>query len=662
MWKIPAPNRALLAITSFVVCLCAPIALAGDRRDVAERPPNIVFILGDDHGYPYAGFMGDPLVHTPNLDRLASEGTTFTHAHTTASVCQPAMRTLLSGLHPEQWPGQRLAHFFASGVLRPPGEQVRDMVTLPRQLARQGYESFQAGKYWEGTFEMAGYDAGMATHRDPSIRPNVGADFGRPSIDAMADFLDQRDPERPFFMQLAPMLPHTPHDPGPEFVLPYIFRGLSSAAIFYYANITRMDEVIGRIIEALETRGLREDTLVVYVSDNGWEQAPDRTHFLGIVLGGGRGKASIHEVGFRTPIIFNWPGQIERGVRFDDLVDFFDLHATLLDYAGAPIPPDHPGVSLVERIEGRASPARDHVFGMMRVLRVREGEWTPGSGGSWVSQETATFIRTREWRYVQWHDRGEARLFDIEADPYERVDLSADHPGLMADFEAVSAMYLEEIELPAEWMDGLGRLRDAQGRPAVGHRVWLHDLDGNGAMARWQTRTDARGYFRLPNVPADAYRLEWELEAAPASHRWHEDPPAGPTDTMAIRLQHYATAPFMDLRIEGPAADSPGWPIPRAQLTLDAESDGAPVVERDVVLTGWTFEGRIEERAVTGPDGLLTFDQLPPGLYLIEADVERSGRRGRADGPVQRITFLAPGEREEMRLLRRPWWFDLLGG
>ena len=329
-----------LLILSLFALFCTTPAVADDSGP--DRPPNIVLIIGDDLGYPYAGFMGNEIVETPNLDRLAEEGITFTHAFSPASVCNPSLRTLMSGLHPRSWTSQRNRLEDAIGEPIPTNTEISYYVTLPRQLGRQGYRSFQGGKHWDGTFSMAGFDVGTTAvfpFRNPIVSPDWLI-FARPSLSAMHDFLDGVEEDEPFFLHLAPMLPHTPHDPNSTLRARYEAMGLSNAAVLYYANITRFDEVLGRIVSILEARGLRDDTLIIYVSDNGWEQgAYDAPYFLGRYLGGDRGKLSLHDLGFRTPLIFNWPGRVPEDEVLDDLVTFEDLHATILQYAGRTDPP-----------------------------------------------------------------------------------------------------------------------------------------------------------------------------------------------------------------------------------------------------------------------------------------------------------------------------------
>ncbi len=634
---------------SLLVLLCAAPAFAnGGRRD---RPPNIVLIVGDDHGYPYAGFMGSEIVETPNLDRLADEGTTFTHAFSSASVCRPALQTLLTGLHTRSWLRQR------DRVVEAVGERIRrraevpHYVTLSRQLARQGYRSFQGGKHHEGDFAMAGFDAGTATYLPSNPFVLVGHDtFARPSLTPMHDFLDGVEEDEPFFLLLAPMLPHVPLDPSPELIAHYRAKGLSNAAVYYYANITRLDEVVGRMVGALEERGLRDDSLIIYVSDNGWEQAPYEYHFFGGILGGDRGKMSIHELGFRTPLVFNWPNRVPKRKVLDDLVTFEDLHATILQYAGAPVPPDHEGIDLVSRIEGRGEPARDHVIGVQDGLRVRESEYDPSEGpAGWLKPDTASFLRTDRWRYIEWLNRGEQALYRIEEDPFERNDVSAEYPELLALFAARTSAWRNDLAQPAAWMDLMGRLTSEEGTPAVGLRLWLEGANDSGAPAQLEVFSDDRGFFRFPNVPADKYTLTYEIEAPEITGRWRSVREAPVTDSVEVDLVGYETGPFLSLQIPGEVPPPAPASRPRPgtiEIELTARH-GVETGELPVHLWGWTIRGVVEQRVLSGPDGFVALDQLPAGFYFIRVSTPRGVR-----APARWVR-LRPGESEYRKIKLR---------
>ena len=612
-----------------------------------NRPPNIVLIIGDDLGYPYAGFMGSHIVQTPNLDRLAAEGTTFTHGFSTASVCNPALQTLLTGLHPRAWSAQRDRLSVALGVPFWFHTEIEHYVTLARQLSRQGYRTFQGGKHWEDTFVRAGFDAGtMAVPILNEFTSPTWYEFGRRSLQPLHDFLDGIEEDEPFFLYLAPMLPHTPHDPPPDLVAYYESLNLWTSAVYYYANITRFDQVVGQMIEALEERGLRDNSLIIYVSDNGWEQGThDESPFLRRNLGGDRGKLSIYEFGFRTPLIFNWPGRVPANTVLDDLVTFADLHATILQYGGAPIPPDHEGNTLIPRIEGWGEPARDQVSGIQTIFRARESEYVP----PWfLTIDPASYLRTDEWRYIEWLTRGEQALFRIEDDPYERNDLSAAYPELVAEFAKRNAAWREALARPAAWMDLIGRLHTEDGTPGTGLRLWLAGADESGFKVRLQIFSDEGGFFRFPNVPAGEYNLTYEIEAQGSRERWWGIRTEPVTNEMEVDLVGYVTGPFLSIKLPGDAPPPPtNDPRPGTiEIEFTARSK-ARTVGLPVLLQGLTARGLVKQRVLSGPDGFVAVDKLPTGFYIITV---------RAPGRIQaktRWVYLRPGEHEFLEIAVR---------
>ncbi|MBW2667774.1 MAG: sulfatase-like hydrolase/transferase [Deltaproteobacteria bacterium] len=164
--------------SAFILCLLCSFACTLERAP--ERPPNIVLIIGDDHGYRDFGFMGSEIVETPNLDRLATGGVVFPLGYSTASVCRPSLRSLLTGLHPlefERFEQQRIRQ----GTKAVPKTPLRDIFqTLPTLLAERGYVSFQSGKFQEGNFENAGFTHGM-TRTSGKVGRKQGIRIVRPA-------------------------------------------------------------------------------------------------------------------------------------------------------------------------------------------------------------------------------------------------------------------------------------------------------------------------------------------------------------------------------------------------------------------------------------------------------------------------------------------------
>lgn len=412
----------LLAAFSFPQWGCGP--------SIAGRP-NLVLIISDDQGYPDFGFMGSEHVATPELDRLAAEGTVFRNAYLTSSICGPSLQSLLTGLNPFEY-NVRLIGLRQRGIVRGSKSALQDFSTLPRLLGRRGYATFQGGKIVETDHEIAGFSDGIS-HLAGETATWAGAGMiARSTMQPIYDFIDD-NADNPFFLWFAPLLPHLPHDAPARYRAAFEGKGYSPAAIAYYANIARFDEAVGQLIQHLEEQGLRENTLIVFLSDNGWDQGPFAPRGA-IGLGGKMGKKSMYELGFRTPIVFNWSGQVPAGVVHDDLVSSIDLYPTFLDYAGVPAMSGRHGESLRSVIEGRGKWKREHLLGSM--VHVRDHVLRPAGLGevSLTRPEFSYFVRSERWHYI-WHkDWGADELFDLHVDPEENLDVAFRHPRLVTMF------------------------------------------------------------------------------------------------------------------------------------------------------------------------------------------------------------------------------------
>jgi uncharacterized sulfatase len=246
-------------------------------------------------------------------------------------------------------------------------------------------------------------------------------------MEPVYDFIDANRDD-PFFIWFAPMLPHVPHTAPKEFRQRYRGKQLSASAARYFAACTWYDHLVGQLLQHIESRGLSEKTLLVYLSDNGWDQSPTVEHRgrFGSVLGGPKGKISMYELGVRTPIIFHWPGRVESGRRLEALVSTVDVFPTLLDYAGVAIPAGLTGQSLRPWLEGGAGPARRHIVGSADSLRR-----PPGSSGELFADEHAFYIRTPAWYLIDYEDRGTVELYDMKTDPEQNRDVAALQPAIV---------------------------------------------------------------------------------------------------------------------------------------------------------------------------------------------------------------------------------------
>jgi len=430
-----------------------------------EQLPNIILLVGDDQGYPYFGFMGADYVHTPNMDSLAARGTLFTHGYVSDNHCRPSLQTLLTGLLPIDYyhmhdsvlnaaileakvPEDSLIAFKQDFDLRAKGFAFAE--TLPKTLAQKGYLSFQGGKWWEFTYQNGGFSHGMTkgwTEAEQKTKDwflqhmgGEGMDLARVTNQPAYDFIDEAG-DNPWFLWFAPSLPHYPFDAPEKYYDLYKDEDMSESAKQYYANCTWFDDAWGQLVAHLRKQGQLENTLVVYVNDNGWEQEPNQEFWhdpLRSHNGGDKGKGSIYDMSFRSPIIFSWLGEIPQGKRSEALIHSADIPATILDYAGFETPSQYYGQSYRSLIQGEVEELRDYVQG--NVITTRSADTTNVMGdhveGYWV--------RKGPW-FLRWHvSRDEIELFNIEDDWHNDHDVSADHPEVLEELLQLAKDYQAE--------------------------------------------------------------------------------------------------------------------------------------------------------------------------------------------------------------------------
>jgi uncharacterized sulfatase len=306
--------------------------------------------------------------------------------------------------------------------------------TLPERLAERGHLSHQSGKWWEGDFRRGGFTHGM-TRGFPHPGGRHGDDglaIGREGLQPIEEFLDLARAEgRPFFLWYAPFLPHTPHNPPPRLLEKYVAPGRAPTVARYHAMCEWFDETCGRLVELLEDRGLRDRTLIVYVTDNGWIQDPEGPGFAP------RSKQSPYEGGVRTPVIFSWPSRLRPADR-PERVSSIDIVPTLLSAAGARPIPGLPGRDLWPHLVEGTPVEREAVFGEGFAHDIADLEDPEASLlYRWCIEGRWKLILTYDGevhRHRDRHPRTERgpQLFDLEADPHETTNLATRHPEVVA--------------------------------------------------------------------------------------------------------------------------------------------------------------------------------------------------------------------------------------
>ena len=450
-----ATRRAFLkAVSAGAAAIALPACLKKTPPAAPGHPPNVVIIFTDDQGYQDVGCFGSPLIRTPNLDRMASEGMRFTDFYVAASVCSPSRAALMTGCYPQRINMNVFTRLVkgeeqGGGVVlfqnSPRGLHPNE-ITLAEILKRRGYATACVGKWHLGHLPeflpMAqGFDSyyGIPYSNDMNIRrgDKSGPPLmrGRQVIEHPADqaTLTRRYTEeavkfiragkdRPFFLYLPHTMPHLP------LAASETFKGNSRRGL-YGDVIEEIDWSVGEVLKALKECGVDGDTLVVFTSDNGpWIRFGDRG---GSALPLRDGKGTIYEGGMREPCIMRWPGKIPAGSVCHQVATTMDLLPTIARLAGGEAPTDRviDGKDIWPLMAGMPGAASPHVAfyyypkEATDPMAVRSGKWKLHKAGP----------RFKTWQNEkgQWiHRRVDlpTELYDLESDVGETTNLAEKHP------------------------------------------------------------------------------------------------------------------------------------------------------------------------------------------------------------------------------------------
>ena len=447
--RLRAAVLALLALAAF-----AGRALAQDAAaESSERRFNVLWIISDDQRWTDYGFMGHPRIKTPEIDALAKQSLLFRRGYVPTSLCCPSLATMLTGRYPHQHGITSNEPMMRRGTPRDEFlracEEMDSRITrgpaLTRILAKHGYLSLQTGKWWHGSYRLGGFSHGM-THGDPKRggrHGDVGLTIGRKGLAAITEFWDLAKREnKPWFVWYAPFLPHSPHTPPKRLLDKYRERSPSIAVARYEACCEWFDETCGELLRELDKRGQADNTIVVYVCDNGWIQDPRRPNRFGP-----RSKQSPYDGGVRTPIFVRFPkalrdatakqgqskGDPEQRERQGDgaqlrsalvgeskaLATSLDLVPTTLAALGIEIPKGLPGIDLRDK---EAREARRFVAGQIYLHDARSAT-RPGA-----SLRYRWLVHRDGHKLILPHKPnvpdGPIELFDLLSDPHETKNLA----------------------------------------------------------------------------------------------------------------------------------------------------------------------------------------------------------------------------------------------
>ncbi|MBM3875338.1 MAG: sulfatase [Verrucomicrobia bacterium] len=407
-------RRCAAVVSLFAACAAA----------FAAAPPNIVLIISDDHAWTDYGFMGHPNIRTPNLDRLASQSLTFTRGYVPSSLCCPSLASIITGRYPHQHkvtsndpplPAGTLPRDFQKSDAFKNGREAMNrhmdaVPTLPRVLAQHGYLALQTGKWWQGPFSRGGFTHGMTKG---NRHGDEGLDIGRKTMQPVFDFIETaRKEKKPFFVWYAPMLPHTPHNPPERLLEKYRDKAPTPSVAKYWAMVEWFDETCGQLLDHLDRQGLAKDTVVAYVTDNGWIQQPDADRYAP------KSKQSQYDGGLRTPIMIRWPDRV-KAQKSASLASSVDLMPTLLAAAGVKLPAGLPGLNL---LDPAAVGARTSIFGSCFTHNAVDLD-NPAANLRW------RWTIEGDWKLIVPSPRNEAagvvELYNLKDDAHETTNRAA---------------------------------------------------------------------------------------------------------------------------------------------------------------------------------------------------------------------------------------------
>ena len=487
---------------SFVKTLTAGVTAAslpgitGCAREFHQRPPNFVFFLIDDLGWVDTGVYGSTFYETPNIDRLASEGMRFTDAYAASPVCSPTRASIMTGKHPARlnitdWIGgsQR-------GELLPAEYEHQlafEEVTIAEVLKEVGYATGFFGKWHLGDTpylpEAQGFDlniGGTAAGQPASYFypykaqegrndfwdvPHLeGGDEGEYLTDRLTDeavnFLEAQG-ANPFLLYLSHYAVHTPiqskegltekyrekaeslpEPDGPDFISEhdraFVKQHQDHAA--YAGMVQSVDESVGRVIETIDRLGLTENTIVIFMSDNGGlTTVANRRSAPTAVLPLRAGKGWLYEGGIREPMIVKWPGVVEGGSACSEPVISTDFFPTMLDMATIGQRPNlhQDGVSLVPLLRQEGSLDRDALYWHFPHYH--------GSGN-----RPSGAVRAGDYKLVEWFEDGQVELYNLSEDIGELNDLSQSMTEKVAELREMLRAWHGDVDaqMPREESEG----------------------------------------------------------------------------------------------------------------------------------------------------------------------------------------------------------------
>lgn len=456
MMKLHLIWAMLLLITGLTSCV-----------KEAESLPNIIMIVADDLGWRDVGFMGSDYYETPNLDQLASEGMVFNHAYASAANCAPSRACLMTGMYstahgiytvsPSDRGNTRTRRIIPT-VNRDSLQS--QFFTLAEALQEVGYITCSMGKWHLGNDPRTqGIDVNVGggiwghpkSYFAPYIKPDLEAPEGEYLTDRITTEAQQfirKNSDHPFFLYLPYYAVHTPIQPKQEFEQKYLEKGgsgcQSNAA--YAGMVDNLDRCIGLLLKEIQELDLRENTIVIFTSDNGGIrqiscQDPLRA-----------GKGSYYEGGIRVPLTISWPGKIKEGIASDVPVINIDFFPTLMEIIGRNTSGlDLDGVSIWPLLSERSTFQERPIFFHFPIyLQAYKAGYDDGRDPLFRTRP-GSVIREGDWKLHYYYEDGGVELYNLLNDPGETKNIALINSNKTDELLKKLQVWLEEEDAPVEF-------------------------------------------------------------------------------------------------------------------------------------------------------------------------------------------------------------------
>lgn len=483
----------------------------------ASNQPNIVLIMTDDQGYGDLGVHGNTTIDTPRLDQFASESLVMERFYVNP-LCSPTRASLMTG-----------RYHLRTGILhtsRGAAKMWGDEITIAEILRDSGYRTGIFGKWHLGdNYPMRPQDQGfdeVYIHKSGGIgqTPDTAANYFEPIVwrngerlqekgyctdlffDAALEFIAEEG-EDPFFVYLAPNVPHGPLEVSQSYSEPFLKAGLSENVSKIYGMLKNLDENVGRLLDSIDRLGKRSETVVIFMTDNG----PTKGRYNAGMRGA---KASVYEGGIRVPFYVRWPRTLEAGKRIDRIAAHIDVLPTLVSLAEIPLPSNLllDGTNLMPLWTGsvsvRAWPSRT-----LYTQHIKSIEQAPFQNATAFDgrYKMVSYPKTaNEAEFAPDFESLELSLYDLEEDPSESRDISKSNPERLISLKRDYENWFESMKATRQFEPGRIELGTSHENPALlcryqdGHRRFGTDAEPIG----WPVKIGHAATYRIAIRSDDA--------------------------------------------------------------------------------------------------------------------------------------------------------------